>query len=687
MIVRIASSFTAALGRLTNEEQKAAKLAVFDLQADASNPGLKMHRIERSADPDFWSVRASRDLRLVVHRQEGSLMLAYVGHHDEAYRWAAHRRIEVHPTTGAAQLVEVVERVEERVAVASPVPSPVRAAGSFARLTDDQLLGVGVPTYWLQPVRDTPEDELFELLERLPAEAAEALLDYATGGQLARPAPTVASADPFAHPDAERRFRTIDNLDEMKAALDYPWEQWAVFLHPAQRALVTRNWSGPARVAGTAGTGKTIVALHRAVHLALANANAHVLLTTFSPRLARSLAQKLQILASGNPETLKRVTVKPLRQIAYDIHTERLGQPQIASVSQVRAIVLRAAKDVDGLTLSPEFLIDEWTGVIDAWAIDSAEAYAAVPRLGRKTRLGARQRDAAWSVFAAVAAELDRRGLTSWPRVCWRVTQALAARPAGFNHVVVDEAQDLSVAEARLVAALGRGRADALFFAGDLGQRIFELPFSWRALGIDVRGRSQSLKVNYRTSHQIRAAADRLLPAAVADVDGVEEGRRSVVSVFEGPAPTVFLADTVEAERDVVANYLRACLSDGILAGETAVLVRASSQLARARAAVKAAQLSHFDFGDAEQTGNSVAIGIMHDAKGLEFRAVAVMACDEDAIPDPDRLARIGDEADLEEAYATERHLLYVACTRARDRLLVTGVSPGSEFLDDLSMG
>jgi len=249
--------------------------------------------------------------------------------------------------------------------------------------------------------------------------------------------------------------------------------------------------------------------------------------------------------------------------------------------------------------------------------------------------------------------------------------------PLPFSHVVVDEAQDLSVAQVRFLGQVAKARQDGLFLAGDIGQRIFHLPFSWARLGLDIRGRSHCLKVNYRTSHQIRAAADRLLPPAITDMDGIEEGRRGTVSVFDGPAPVVSLFDSESEEQRAVSAWLATCISDGIEPREIAVLVRGSEQLTRAHSSVKTAGLDHRD-------DDGVAITAMHGAKGLEFRAVCVMACDEDVLPDPTRLAAIGDVAELEAAYEAERHLLYVACTRARDRLLVTGIAPGSEFLDDL---
>ena len=237
----------------------------------------------------------------------------------------------------------------------------------------------------------------------------------------------------------------------------------------------------------------------------------------------------------------------------------------------------------------------------------------------------------------------------------------------------------------RFLASLAANRPDGLFFAGDLGQRIFQHPFSWRSLGVDVRGRSYTLRINYRTSHQIRARADRLLPSTVADVDGNSEDRRGTVSVFNGPPPAVETFDGPEQEAEAVGEWIAARIGAGVQPHEIGVFVRSNREFRRARNAVKQAGVPAIELTDRiEVTPGRVSIGTMHLAKGLEFRAVAAMACDDAVIPLQERIEAVADEADLEDVYDTERHLLYVACTRARDHLLVTGVEPASEFLGDL---
>ena len=328
----------------------------------------------------------------------------------------------------------------------------------------------------------------------------------------------------------------MNDVEELERALEYPWERWTLFLHPEQRQLVERNYSGPARVSGSAGTGKTVVALHRAAYLARTNPDARVLLTTFSDALANSLRTKLMRLISSEP-LLGSAWRSILWTPSESDFTDRMSVP---STSLRRDVILELLEEssgaVEGHAFSLGFLLAEWEQVVDAWQVASWEEYRDVRRLGRKTRLPEGQRRVLWEIFAGVRSGLEARGLITRADMFTRLASHLSGmRHPPFDFVVVDEAQDISVAQLRFLAALGGDRPNSLFFAGDLGQRIFQQPFSWKSLGVDIRGRSRTLRVNYRTSHQIRTQADLLLGPEVSDVDGITERRTGTVSVFNGP--------------------------------------------------------------------------------------------------------------------------------------------------------
>ena len=353
----IADTFTDSLARLTGEEQKTVKTSAFDLQVDSANPGMSFHKLDKAKDKNFWSVRVSRDIRIIVHRTDGSMLLCYVDHHDKAYDWAQRRKLETHPKTGAAQLVEIRETVQE-IVVPSFIDATTRATDSskpkeekpllFATMSDDELLSYGIPAEWLGDVKRTDEDTLLTLAEHLPAEASEALLELATGGKPRVQQPALATTSPFDHPDAQRRFRVMTNVAALQRALDFPWEKWLVFLHPEQQQLVDRDYTGPARVAGSAGTGKTIVALHRAVHLARTHPDARVLLTTVSDTLANALRTKLLRLLGDEPRLAERIDVHSLDGIGLRLYRSLVGPATIAGRVEIRDLLKEGAEAVDG---------------------------------------------------------------------------------------------------------------------------------------------------------------------------------------------------------------------------------------------------------------------------------------------------------------------------------------------------
>lgn len=409
---------------------------------------------------------------------------------------------------------------------------------------------------------------------------------------------------------------------------------------------------------------------------------------TFSDALAHALQTKLKRLIGSEPRLAERIDVHSLEALGPRLHKAHCGPVQLASRQEVKECVREALQEVPGHRFSLPFLLAEWEQVVDAWQLASWEEYRDVTRLGRKTRLPEAQRLVLWSIFERVIARLAQKDRKTAAAVFTDLATSLArGNKVPFNFAMVDEAQDLSISQLRFFAALGGNRPNALFFAGDIGQRIFQQPFSWKSLGIDIRGRSRKLRINYRTSHQIRQQADRLLGPEVTDVDGNREDRSDTISVFNGPAPVIRSFADENGESEAVAACLLEHSKSGILPHECGVFVRSEGQLARARAALEISGLPFKILDEHIETASGhVSVCTMHLAKGLEFRAVVVMACDDEVIPLQERIETVGDDADLQEVYDTERHLLYVACTRARDHLLVTSAGPASEFLDDLGV-
>ena len=668
MAFRIADTFSDSLTKLTNQEQKAVKTAAFDLQMNPDSPGLSMHRVDRAKDRYFWTARVNRDIRLVVHKKDKDTLLAWVGHHDDAYKWAESRRIDTHPTTGAAQIVEIRETVEE-IVVKNFVEEKIELPRIFDNETEENLLLWGVPTDWISTVKEATEDTILDIADHLPMEAAEALLLAATGG---RPEPIVASADPYSHPDASRRFKVLENESELEKALEAPWEKWTTYLHPAQREFVERDFNGPARVIGSAGTGKTIVALHRAVRFAKENPDNRVLLTTFNERLVESLDSKIKILAS--PEIAQRISVTTILDFAKQEADRFLLPDNPVSKAKLEQIIESVL--VENLSkFSAEFIFEEWNLIVDAWGITSLDEYLNLPRLGRRVRLAAGKREEAWKVFEAIKQELKRKDHITKPQLLHAITnQYNSGVTTNISHLVVDEAQDLSVDELILLGSIASGRPNALFFAGDIGQRIFQAPFPWSATGVEIKGRSRTLKLNYRTSEQIRRESDKLLPVSITESDGNEERRDGVISLFQGEQPSINIFDDINDEIENVVSWLKKRISSEANPDEIAILFRSVFELDRAKKCIN----------KMGTIGENIHLLTMHDAKGLEFKSVAIIGCEEGILPSEARLIKARDEAEIDEIMATERHLFYVAFSRAREHVWVSCAGQPSEYIMDL---
>jgi superfamily I DNA/RNA helicase len=649
--------------------------------ADPSRPGLSLHRIDRAKDKSFWTIRVNRDLRIVVYKQNHKSVFCYVGHHDDAYAWAERRRFEVHPVTGAVQMVEFVEIVREEIKIITrEAPKP----GVLANEKQEYLLSLGVPATYLQLVREVDEDGLLELLQRLPEEAQEALMALATGERPeSRPVIEVhPETDPFTHPDAQRRFWVASDEMVVAQALEKPWAEWLVFLHPSQRVAVEKNFNGPARISGSAGTGKSVVAMHRSAHLARESQGGRILLTTFSKVLSARLSQGMDTLLGPASEARQKVEVIHLHSYAHN-HASRLKQLIITDDITIDNLIAQARGDLDP-AITNAFLRTEWDTVIDYWGVKSFEEYRIIPRTGRGTPLSARARRRLWDVFDQVKRRLQAQELYTFGDICDLLRQRIeqdGTRP--FRHVVVDEAQDLGPRELKLVAALAPTGARSLVFAGDAGQRIFRWPFSWLSAGIDVRGRSQRLRVNYRTSAEIRQFSDRLLPVRLTEVDGEAE-ERGALSLLRGPRPEIRGSSDLAGEIETLEGWLKEVRERGIAPGEIAIFARTRRALQeRADPALKRSGLSSTWLApDQDYEGGKVMLGTLHSAKGLEFKAVAIVACDDAQMPLKGALDLAVEPADKSLTRDRELSLLYVGCTRARDQLLITWSGRSSRFLD-----
>lgn len=670
----IADSYTKSLASLTQDEQNLAKQSIFDFQVDTSLPSLNFHRVHKVKDKNFWSFRVNDDIRTIVYRRGEDMVICYIDHHDKAYRWAGNNQVKIHPKTGAAQFVKSEERIQEVIKQVEVS----KGAAVFKRFDEEYLLALGVPPEWLQAVQHMTADEFLDFSDELPDEAAEHLMMLVEGQFVPTPTPII-DGDPFLHPDARRRFVVVGQDEHaLQRALDYPLDKWMVFLHPKQQEPVQKDYRGAARISGGAGTGKTVVALHRVAFLVRSDASARVLLTTFSKALASRLEYALGQLLGDSPAR-QRVTVRHLHQLAAQ-HYAKPFTP-LADVALKREIT-RAVRETGETAFSVGFLLAEWHHVIDAYDVNTFRDYRQIARVGRGKPLQVRQRMQVWKVLDRVRTQVEQEGQMSFARLCHRVADQFEVDRSPFSHVVADETQDFGPAELRLLRTLAPDSPNSLLLVGDNGQRIYTARASLKASGIDIKGRSSILKLNYRTTEQIRRRADRLLPKELIDVDGDTE-TRATISLLRGAEPELLDFASPKQEIEAIASRLEHYLTSGFQPRDIALFARTKSLLAeRVQPALDmcgypGAMLS----ADATPPEDQLAIGTMHRAKGLEFKIVIVMACEDGVIPLPKALSDVPDEAERKLVLEQERNLLYVAATRAREQLLISYVGAPSEFL------
>ena len=681
MAVRIANDFLGSLSDLQANEQVRVVQFVLKFSENPAHPSLSLERLKR-AEGNLWSGRVSQDLRAILHKEGDSWALLHAGHHDAAYSWVERKRVDRHSVTGGLQIVDL-EVVEQFTATAEMTAT--RGTGLFTQYEDDYLVSLGLPETWLPAVRAIQfEDQLLTACEDLPEEVAERLLTLATGTFVTPPDPGTDDPASAAAPANTRRFYVAQDEDELRAALEAPLERWISFLHPSQRKLVEGTFNGPVKVTGSAGTGKTVVALHRAKKLA--KDGHQVLVTTYVSTLKENLERSLRLLSPGS-ETRSRIQVSTVHSEALKVVKKAEPGAHPVSSKKVQELLDTLCMPL-GSKFDADFVRAEWENVILRRGIQRWAEYREVPRTGRGKPLSIPDRKALWNVFEECRSRLRQESGYTWTDLCARAASLLdqgeVASP--FEAVIVDEVQDLAAAEIRFLWALAQGRPELFMVVGDAGQRIYPGGFSFRALGIEVRGRSHILRVNYRTTEQIRRAADALLGGESDDLDGGTESRADTRSLLSGPAPIIRGFEGDEAETRALVVAILEWIETGLVPEDIAVFVRTNQLVGRYVDALGEAGLPCQALRKTSSlTEPGVRVGTMHRAKGLEFKAVAVPSCSAQHLPNPTSLQRAIDPQDRDAAVEQERRLVYVAMTRARDELLVTWNGEPSPFLAPLT--
>ena len=683
--VAMAAIFQRSLTKLDPPILRHVHEAITKLQAGHSS--VRLHDLQGLPHKAFGVNQNA--MRVVCIRDGNLLVLLWIDNHDDAYTWAKRHRVA--QVGNVVRIVPtVVEEPEVKPEASMELPGPL----THLRTKDFGHFGVSPRAAdLLQRVRD--EDELVEVADLLKNQLGEALIALGTGTALddavrqyqdekqAAEKPTISLADAIKAPENSHRFSILPPGEKaLSRALSGSLEDWQVFLHPSQQRLVKKNVSGAMRITGGPGTGKTVVCLHRAVHLAehtFADDPRPILVTAFNKALSKRIRTQLEQLCGAGSTLLDRIQVRTVVGVAQDILRSANQTTTFLAREDVRA-AWQEAMQAETLGRPQWFYRTERQLVLAQHDVWTETRYMSQARTGRGDRIGRKERKAIWKVYVAFEAACERRGGVDRVGLAREASRAInnATAPKPYSAVVVDEVQDCAPVDLRLFAALtsdpstGQSSSNALTLAGDGYQRIHERPVPLFHCGIDVRGRSWRLHLNYRTTEPIRRAAletIRELPPDVLhdDEPALDDPRDR--SLRSGDVPVFETFESVEAEAAWVAKCFEEHPDSTFL-----VLARTNDDLDRVQSALIERKHPHrrLSADDEALPQPGVALATLHRSKGLEAPRVVVIRADRIPMKKPPDV-----EMDTEEWRRQETSLLYVGITRARDWCAVTRVVPG----------
>ncbi|MBN1996997.1 AAA family ATPase [candidate division KSB1 bacterium] len=689
MNVGISAEFLKAFANIPKNQQYKVREFISKFRTNPQSGSIHYEKIQDARDANLHSVRIDQTYRGIVLKPDtGNLyMLLWVDHHDRAYEWARNKVVQIHPETGGLQIFDVTK------ARAFPQETTVKKQiGLYQKYKDRELLKIGVPKILLPLVRSLETDEnLEQIADYLPQEAYEALFMLAAGYSLQEIMYAIdqqKEIDPndfikaLDNPDSLRRFYLVEEAKDLDQLLNSPLELWRVFLHPYQKKIVEINANGPVRVLGGAGTGKTVVAMHRAKWLIeniFVQRYDKILFTTFTRNLAEDIKSNLAKIC--RPDDLKRIDVVNLDKWVSQFLQQHDYKYHLVFDRDTRDLwnnaLNLAPADPD---LDETFYKDEWYSVIQHHGISSIGEYIRVPRIGRSKRLNRQTRQKIWPVFEEYRSLLDKNHYKE-PIDVTRDAQILLESKGDilpYRAVIVDEAQDMNPESFKLIRQMvPQQSVNDIFIVGDAHQRIYENKVVLGRCGIDIRGRGRKLRINYRTTEETRRFAVNILRGVeFDDLDGELDTQKGYKSLTHGLQPSVKFFESFAQEVEFIYDYLREQNTD---LKNLCLVARTNNLLAQYEGALKSRGLEIYLINRDEAENrekDGLRIATMHRVKGLEFDHIIIASTNKGIIP------LFEDEKDSDRA-VLEKSLLYVAVTRARKSVLITGYGEMSEFLMD----
>jgi mRNA-degrading endonuclease RelE of RelBE toxin-antitoxin system len=691
--VAISADFLSAFAALPRQIQGKVTEFINKFRNNPDAPGINYEKLSACKDKKICSVRIDDTYRGIVVRQQetGVYLLLWVDHHDEAYEWAKNKRCEVNPKTGAIQVYDIISAPETTSATID--------SALFANVTDADFIELGLPKDMIPFVRSISDaQEFYSKKSMFPADSFETLSWIAEGFPVEEVKDLVRQesdgkevtdslAEALDSPETMKSFVIVEGEEELRRIMAEPLEKWRVFLHPTQRRIVNKSFSGSARVLGGAGTGKTVVAMHRAKQLASKlGERERILFTTYTANLASDIKDNLRKICSV--DEIRKIEVINLdawvsqflrehgysAEITYDEDLNKVWEEAVAS------------NDFDG-EFPVSFYVDEFNRVVASQEAFSLEGYIKASRTGRGTRLDRKKRMQVWKVMESYLNLLKEKGIRDINTAMYecRLIVGKPGTESKYKHIIVDEGQDFSPNAFRLLRTIaGAEHENDIFIVGDAHQRIYKNKASLSKCGINVRGRSSILRINYRTTEEIRKAAFALLNGlSFDDLDDDYDTGDRCQSLMHGKAPQINCLSNANEEFDFVLSEIKVLMGKGIAAKNICIVARTHKLLDSYIASFTANGIRCYEIkrSKAEDRGfDGIRVATMHRVKGLEFQYVFIVAANKNVIPLASAIDHTDNVSEIETMTA-EKCLLYVALTRAQKGAYICGYGHLSEFV------
>lgn len=700
--VQFTSKFLDSLLKLPAIEIPKAIKAMSQIKKNPFHPSLQLHQVKQSKS-NFHTARISRGARLVVHLDGDNILICHADTHDEAYKWAGKNKLKNDPSSGTARIIEIDEvhsrknyephfhRQAEYIPTEEKKNEIDVSRLLFSAFSEKKLREIGLDDAALENVRQITNEEQLDPLEQiLGTEIQTNLIALYLEDEIPYPHWKTLSAGPESQTDEGMPWIVeFTETADILSALKQPWEMWIIFLSGAQNRIVKANFNGPSKVFGGAGTGKTVVAIHRAKYLIQQSQNKKphsVGLLTYSKVLAKDLKHKADMLLGSATKERKTLKITYLEQVALEL-LEKYQEKNFHILNDytIHSKLTELSKKMELDTqFSYKFIISEYENVIGPWELWDYNDYKDFERKGRKTRLSKDQRQILSGLYSKFSEDCMTSGQITPYHLYHLANLILENHEAVFEHIIIDETQDLGPHMLKFVRSLVTKKPNDIMLCGDTGQSLYKRFHSFKRHGLEVVGKSKKLSINYRTSYEIKETADKV-NSYLIDIDTGEQENRSSISIFNGPKPKIKLYENRNDEIDELIEWVELQISMQIKNHEIIILTESNTLLRLAEKSLKQSRISCWCLdNDANFLYNEVGLAKINRVKGLEYRSVAIIGCDEDQFPSEEKLKNIGDNADLDELLILEKNLLYVAITRARDNLLISGIKPGSSYLTEL---